>query len=142
MRKLSRASGSRKALFRALLRALVENGKIVTTKAKAKAVQKEVDRVMALLKKEAESDRRRLLAILGNDKKTLESLIAKYRETTKDRKSGFTRIIALPQRKGDMAKMATLELVDKAAEVKREKKAKKARVVAKKTAKTRKVAKK
>ena len=131
MRKLSRASGSRKALFRALLRALVENGKIVTTKAKAKAVQKEVDRVMALLKKEAESDRRRLLAILGNDKKTLESLIAKYRETTKDRKSGFTRIIALPQRKGDMAKIATLELVDKATEIKHEKKVKTKKVVKK-----------
>jgi len=123
-RKLSRGGGARKALFRALVRALVESGKITTTKAKAKAVQGQVDRVMTLLKKEDLSGRRRLLAILGNDKATLESLIEKYQASTKERKSGFTRIIALASRRGDMAKMATLEFVDKAAEIKREKKVK------------------
>lgn len=143
-KKLSRATGSRKALFRALLKSLVESGKIITTKAKAKAVQREVDRVFALLKKEDMAARRRLLAILGNDKKILESLIAKYAVTTKDRTSGFTRIISLPQRRGDMAKMATLELVDKATEIKHEKKVKtkKEKKVAAKTKPTKKTTKK
>ncbi len=125
--KLSRGGGARKALFRSLIRAMVQSGKITTTKAKAKAIQGQVDRVMTLLKKDELSTRRRLLAMLGNDKETLVSLIEKYQVTTKDRKSGFTRIISLPQRRGDMAKIATIEFVDKAAEIKREKKVKKAK---------------
>ncbi len=130
-RKLSRGGGARKALFRALIRALVISGKITTTKAKAKAIQGEIDRVMTLLKKEDLAARRRLLAILGNDRATLESLAAKYLAATKDRKSGFTRIIALPNRKGDQAKMAILEFVDKAAEIKQAPKEKKAKAVKK-----------
>jgi len=123
--KLSRGGGARKALFRSLIRAIVISGKITTTKAKAKAIQGKIDSVMALLKKDDLSARRRLLAVLGNDKATLAMLIEKYSVTTKDRKSGFTRMINLPQRKGDRAKIVTLEFVDKMTEIKREKKVKK-----------------
>lgn len=126
-KKLSRGGGARKALFRSLIRAMVQSGKITTTKAKAKAIQGQVDRVMTLLKKEDLAGRRRLLAMLGNDRVTLQSLVEKYQVSTKDRKSGFTRIITLANRRGDQATIATIEFVDKAAEIKREKKVKKAK---------------
>lgn len=42
-RKLSRSRPAREALFAQLTRALILNGKIVTTKAKAKAIQGDVE---------------------------------------------------------------------------------------------------
>lgn len=124
-KKLSRGGGSRKALFRGLVRALVESGKIVTTKAKAKAIQGQIDKIMVLTKKEDQASRRRLLGILGNDKVTFESLIKRYLPSTKERRSGFTRIISLPRRRGDQAETAIIEFVDRPVEIKKEKKVKK-----------------
>ena len=47
-RKLGRTSAQRKALLRNQVTAVINNGKIVTTEAKAKEVQKIVDGLIAL----------------------------------------------------------------------------------------------
>ncbi len=54
-RKLGRTSSQRKALLRNQVTALVNNGKIVTTEAKAKEVQKIVEGLIALAVKEKDN---------------------------------------------------------------------------------------
>ena len=51
-RKLSRTSSQRKAMLRSLATALIENGKIETTEARAKEVRKIVDGLIATEEKE------------------------------------------------------------------------------------------
>lgn len=117
-RKLSRNTQSRKALFRSLISAIIQYGEITTTKAKAKAVVRDIDKLMTLVSKNTVASRRSVLAKLANDKKTTDKLFFDYIEFTKKRKSGFTRIISLPARKGDAAEMAKIEWVDKLTEKK------------------------
>lgn len=54
-RKLSRTSNQRKAMLRGLATALVHNGKIVTTEARAKEVRKIVEPLIALAVKEKDN---------------------------------------------------------------------------------------
>ena len=54
-RKLGRTSAQRKALLRNQVTAVINNGKIVTTEAKAKEVHKIVDGLIALAVKEKDN---------------------------------------------------------------------------------------
>ena len=54
-RKLSRTSSQRKALLRGQVTALLHNGKIVTTEAKAKEVKKIAEGLIALAVKEKDN---------------------------------------------------------------------------------------
>ena len=54
-RKLGRTSSQRKALLRSQVTALINNGKIVTTEARAKEVQKQVESLIALAVKEKDN---------------------------------------------------------------------------------------
>ena len=54
-RKLGRTSSQRKALLRSQVTALISNGKIVTTEARAKEVQKQVESLIALEVKEKDN---------------------------------------------------------------------------------------
>ena len=54
-RKLGRTSSQRKAMLRSLTTALIANGKIVTTEARAKEVRKEVEHLIALAVKEKDN---------------------------------------------------------------------------------------
>jgi len=116
-KKLSRSRKGRRALIRSLIKALIANGKITTTKAKVKAIQGQVDKLVTLGKKGTVSARRDVLAFLGNDRKTTDFFFMKQVPVFKDRTSGFTKIILLPRRRGDNAEMATLEWMDKYVEV-------------------------
>lgn len=109
-KKLSRDTDSRKALFRSLIRALVVEEKIITTKAKALSIRSSIDKLMKLVSKNDVSARRLLMAKLGNDKVTVDKLI-KLKPLTEKRKSGFTRITNLNVRKGDGASMVRMEFV-------------------------------
>ena len=48
-RKLGRTSSQRKALLRSQVTALIENGKIVTTEARAKEVRKQAEKLITCL---------------------------------------------------------------------------------------------
>ena len=111
-KKLSRGKKGREALLRSLVRAIGISGKIVTTKAKAKAIIGQVDKIVTLAKKGTLDSRRRVLAFLGNDRDTAERLVNTLAPSFSQRNSGYTRIILLPSRKGDNAQMARLEWVD------------------------------
>ena len=54
-RKLGRTSSQRKALLRSQVTALINNGKIVTTQAKAEEVQKIVEHLITLAVKEKDN---------------------------------------------------------------------------------------
>jgi len=116
-RQLSRSRKGRRALIRSLIKALIANGKITTTKAKVKFIQGQVDKLVTLGKKGTVPARRDVLAFLGNDRKTTDFFFMKQIPVFKDRTSGFTRIVLLPRRRGDNAEMATLEWMDKYVEV-------------------------
>ena len=54
-RKLGRTSSQRKALIRSQVTALIENGKIVTTEARAKEVRKQAEKLITLAVKEKDN---------------------------------------------------------------------------------------
>jgi large subunit ribosomal protein L17 len=112
-RKLSRGQGARKALFRSLIKALINHGSIVTTKAKAKAVQKQVEKLLNFAKKDTVAARRLIISRLGNDRSTAEKLFKFVSLKLKDKKGGYTRVVNLPRRKGDYAEIVRFELTEK-----------------------------
>ncbi len=111
-RKFSRDHGSRKALFRSLIKAFVEHGAIVTTQTKAKAIRGEVDKLVNLSKVGDVASKRRVYARLGNDRKTSSALFSLVKTNFSSRKGGYTRIINLPIRRGDSARMVRFEWVE------------------------------
>lgn len=112
-RRLGRERNSRKGLFRSLVRSLVEHGSIKTTKAKAKAVQPFIDRLVKTAKDKRDPSRRRVFSLLGNDKQSANGIFEMVDKLFKGRDSGFTRTIPLGKRKGDGAEMVTLEFVER-----------------------------
>lgn len=122
-KKLARSQSARRALVRSLIRALVVNGKIVTTKAKAKVVQSEVEKCINLVKGSSLSSRRRLSSRLGNDRTSVDVLVNQIAPVFRKRSGGYTRLTLLTQRRGDVSKMARVEWTE-AVESKLEKKEK------------------
>lgn len=111
-KKLSRERSSRELLFVSLVESLVLNGKINTTKAKAKAIIGLIDRLVVLAKKGTLASKRQVLKRLKGNKETSTRLWTEVATTFANRPSGFTRIVPLTQRKGDMAEMVRLEWVE------------------------------
>lgn len=112
-RKLSRSRPAREALFAGLTRAMILNGKIETTKAKAKAVQPLLEKTVSLAKKGDIASRRRILAELDNAADAVSVLFKKVVPAFSTRKSGYTRIIVLPRRSGDNAEVVRIEWTEK-----------------------------
>lgn len=112
-KKLSRERSSRELLFVSLIESLVLNNKINTTKAKAKAVIGLIDRLVVLAKKGTLASKRQILKRLKGNKEVSTRLWTSVATTFVNRPSGFTRIVSLAQRKGDMAEMVRLEWTDK-----------------------------
>ena len=128
-RKLSRDRGSREALFRALSKALIVNGAINTTKAKAKAVQPSVEKMVKQALSRGISKRRLVYGFLGNDRKVTDEFFNKVLASLSNKSSGYTRIINLPRRRGDAAEMARLEWSVKIEKSEKKSEKKKARTV-------------
>ncbi len=115
-RNFSRGTRSRRALFRSLLKALIVNGKIVTTKAKAKAMQKDLEKLVVLSKDGSLASRRNALSMLANKRELTEKLFNKIGPVFDKRKSGFTRSINLGRRLGDGAEMVRIEWTEEVPE--------------------------
>jgi large subunit ribosomal protein L17 len=107
---LDRKVGPRKALLSGLAASLVLYEKIVTTKAKAKATQSMVEKLITKAKKNTLAARRDIIADLSQEvaaKKLMEVLGPRFAQ----RPGGFTRLINLRRRKGDGAEEVLLEFV-------------------------------
>ena len=107
---LSKTADKRKALLRGLTTQLIKEGRVTTTKARAKALRNEAERMISLAKEGSLSSRRRAIGYIY-DKKLVHSLFEKANERYGDRKGGYTRIVRTVSRKGDNAQMAIIELV-------------------------------
>ena len=106
---LGRTKEPREIMLRNLAASILIHSFVVTTKAKAKAVQPLVEHLLTIAKANDLTARRRLLAILPQDEAVVKALeIAKRYES---RNGGYTRIINLGPRQGDGAEQARLELV-------------------------------
>ena len=174
-RKLGRTSAQRKALIRNQVTALLNNGKIITTEAKAKEIRKEAEKLIALAVKEKDNfeevtvtakvarkdengkrvkevvdgkkvtvydevektikkdmpsrlhARRQMAKVLysvtevptaaaGKKKNTkkvdvVDKLFTEIAPKYADRNGGYTRIVKIGQRKGDVAMEVLIELV-------------------------------
>ena len=107
---LSKPSDQRKALLRGLTTQLIREGRVTTTKARAKALRNETERMISLAKEGTLSARRRAMGYIY-DKKLVHSLFEKAQERYGDRNGGYTRIVRTVSRRGDNAQMAIIELV-------------------------------
>jgi len=96
-RKLGRTTDHRKAMLRAMVTFLLENGQIETTVTRAKEVRDlhSKRQVMAYVTKESVA------------KKLFDEIAPNYA----DRQGGYTRIIKTGPRRGDAAEMALIQLV-------------------------------
>lgn len=109
-RKLGRASGHRRAMFRSLVTDLLGYEKITTTEAKAKEVRGLAEKMITLGKKGGLHSRRQALSFII-DKKVTDKVFADLAARYAERPGGYTRITKLGPRLGDGAPMVRLELV-------------------------------
>ena len=111
-RKLNRNSAHRKALFKNLAIALIEQDIIKTTLPKAKELRKFVEPLITIGKEDTVANRRHVFSKLRSDQ-AVAKLFGEVSVNAKDRKGGYTRIIKAGFRAGDKADMAFIELVDR-----------------------------
>jgi large subunit ribosomal protein L17 len=109
IRKLSRNKSHRKALTKNMAISFFQYKKIETSEAKAKELQKTVEKLITLGKKGDLASYRRINSML-NHSPSLKK-IKEVSEQYKDRNGGYTHIIKLPPRAGDNARMAIIKLV-------------------------------
>ena len=109
-RKLGRATDHRKAMLRAMVTYLLENGKIETTVTRAKEVRSMAEKIITIGKNDSLFAKRQVYSFITKEtvaKKLFDEISPKYRE----RNGGYTRIIKIGPRRGDAAEMAIIELV-------------------------------
>jgi large subunit ribosomal protein L17 len=108
-RKFGRKASQRNALMKSLARSLVKEEKIVTTEAKAKELRPYIEKMVTNAKKGTLASRRNIVATIGPKygKKLVDDLAPTYEK----REGGYTRIVKLPLRQKDAAKMAHIEFV-------------------------------
>src|SRR5512137_1021346 len=100
VKKLNRTKSHREAMLMNLMYALFTHYGIVTTIQKAKQVKSKVDRVLTFAKGNDIKARRDVNKLLRNNKKVVKNLFSTIIPRCAERKSGYTRIINLPPRKG------------------------------------------
>ena len=108
--KLGRPADQRRALIRGLTTQLLKEGRVTTTKARAKALRDQAERMIGLAKEGTLASRRRAIGYIY-DKQLVHALFDKAQDRYGDRKGGYTRIVRTVARRGDNAQMAIIELV-------------------------------
>lgn len=111
-RKLGRSHSHRKALFRNMASSLLLQGRIETTVEKAKELRPIAERLITLGRNDTLAARRRAASYLRG-KEPLKRLFDDVGPHYADRPGGYTRILPTRIRKGDAARMAVLELIDR-----------------------------
>ena len=109
-RKLGRTSDQRKAMLRAMVTYLLENGQIKTTLTRAKEVAPVAEKMITLAKTNNLASYRAALGYITKEdvaNKLFKEIGPKYA----DRNGGYTRIVKIGPRRGDAAEMAIIELV-------------------------------
>mgnify|MGYP001660616064 CR=1 FL=1 len=109
-RKLGRTTDHRKAMLRAMVTYLLENGQIETTVTRAKEVRAVAEKMITIGKNNDLHSKRQVFAYVTKEdvaKKLFDEISPKYAE----RNGGYTRIIKIGPRRGDAAEMAIIQLL-------------------------------
>ena len=109
-RKLGRTTDHRKAMLRAMVTFLFENGQIETTVTRAKEVRAVAEKMITIAKTNDLHSKRQVMAYVTKEsvaKKLFDEIAPNYA----DRQGGYTRIIKTGPRRGDAAEMALIQLV-------------------------------
>lgn len=130
--KLSRTSSHRRCMFANMLKSLIENERIETTLAKAKALRRHADRMITLAKKDTLATRRQAISHMmirfntlsakeeraarngdtsayNTDRQVLDKLFGVLGPRFSSRNGGYTRIIKNRHRVGDNAQTCFIE---------------------------------
>jgi large subunit ribosomal protein L17 len=133
--KLNRTSSHRRCMYANMLKSLIEFGRIETTLPKAKALQRQADRMITLAKKNTLAARRRAIADLmitfntlttkqarasrkgepegyNSDRQVIDHLFSELGTRFAERNGGYTRIIKSRRRQGDNAQTCILEYLE------------------------------
>ncbi|MCU0361144.1 MAG: 50S ribosomal protein L17 [Bacteroidia bacterium] len=108
---LGRTASHRQALMSNMACALIENKRIFTTLAKAKALRTYVEPLITKSKNDSTHSRRTAFSYLKS-KDAVNTLFKDVAVKVAERNGGYTRIIKTGNRQGDAAEMAMIELVD------------------------------
>ncbi|MCI5844815.1 MAG: 50S ribosomal protein L17 [Oscillospiraceae bacterium] len=109
-RKLGRTTDHRKAMLRAMVTFLLENGQIETTVTRAKEVRAVAEKMITIAKTNDLHAKRQVMAYVTKEsvaKKLFDEIAPSYAE----RQGGYTRMIKTGPRRGDAAEMALIQLV-------------------------------
>jgi large subunit ribosomal protein L17 len=127
--KLGRTSEHRNAMLTNLVRSLIKHKRVTTTLAKAKAARPVAEKLITLGKQGTVTARRRASAKLRTRGRSGELSKDQYKQWRqkedvvrilfeelaplfKERRGGYTRIVKIGERRGDVAKQAILEWVE------------------------------
>ncbi len=108
---LSRTAAHRRALHRNMVTSLFRHERITTTKQKAMEVRRTAEKLITKAKLDTVANRRFVARYLYDDA-VLAKLFLDISPRMRDRNGGYTRVLKLGTRSGDVAEVAILELVD------------------------------
>lgn len=109
IKKLDRASSARKALLKSLTGALITSEKIVTTKAKGRALVPHVERLVTKAKNKNLANSRYLSRFIPRP--AVQKLVSDIAPRYKERNGGYTRLVKIGRRHHDKAEMVVVEFV-------------------------------
>lgn len=109
-RHLGRDTAHRTALYRNLVTDLLHYERITTTEAKAKEIRPMAEHIITLGRRGDLHARRQAAAFLY-DMKVVKKVFDDIGPRMKDRPGGYLRITGIEPRKGDGARMASIELM-------------------------------
>ena len=109
-RKLGRTTDHRKAMLRAMVTFLLENGQIETTVTRAKEVRAVAEKMITIAKTNDLHSKRQVMAYVTKES-VAKKLFVEIAPNYADRQGGYTRIIKTGPRRGDAAEMALIQLV-------------------------------
>jgi large subunit ribosomal protein L17 len=111
-RKFGRKSNVRKAFMRSLARALVMEGRIMTTEARAKELRPFIEKMITKARSgDALTNIRNLASDMGGQLDVVTKITRDIAPKYTARNGGYTRIMKTPVRASDAAPMAIIEFV-------------------------------
>ena len=111
-KKLNMQSDHRKSVLRNQVILLINSGKLVTTRARAKVVKRIAERLVTVARKGSDFTVYRYLnKVLPYDKKAVSRLVETIAPRYVDRPGGYLRYLSLGTRVGDTAPVSMLTWV-------------------------------
>lgn len=108
--KIGMTKAHRESVLANLAKSLIENERVDTTFARARASQRYAERLITLARR-GDGHARRVVFSRLQDKGAVDKLFEELGPRFKDRPGGYTRLVKLGPRQGDGAELARLMLV-------------------------------